>query len=105
MNEETLCKRRRNVNKLHKINKNEIGSSPPTLASERDDINEMDQEEEISMNNGTKSDLSEINQIELKCNGEKAQETPKKNFLQQNQNCDDVTVERKEKHNIGGRDH
>ena len=68
----------------------------------------MLQEEEISKNSGTETDLREINQTEARCNGEKPQETPKKNFLQENQNCDEVTVEKKDKksdHNTGGRAH
>ena len=55
------------------------------------------------MNNGTETDLSEINQTP-----QEHQETPEKSFLQENQNCDEVTVERKEKksyHNTGGRTH
>ena len=106
LNQETLCKRRRkrspyekklNLNKLHKINKNKIASSSPTLSSERDDISEMHQVEEISMNSGAVTDLSEINLTEARCNGEKPQKTPRKNFLQKNRNCDEVTVERKHK--------
>ena len=57
----------------------------------------MHQREELSTNSGTETDLSETNQIEARCNREKAQETPKKNFLQENQNCDGVIVERKGK--------
>ena len=51
------------------------------------------------MNIGTETDLSEVNQNEARCNEEKPQETPIKNFLQENQNCDEVTVERKDKKN------
>ena len=89
LNQETFCKRRRpyektlNINKLNKINKNKIVSSSPTLASEKDDISEMHQEE-ISMNSRTETDLSEINQTEVRCNEEKPQEIPQKNFLQEN---------------------
>ena len=48
---------------MHKINKNKIVSSSPTLASERVNISEINQEEKISMNYRTKTDLSKINQI------------------------------------------
>ena len=105
LNQETFSKRRRkrgpyekklNVKKLHKINKKKVLSSSPTLTSERDDISEMHQEKEISMNSGTETDLSEINQNEARFNREKAQETPKNNFLQKNQNYDEVTTERKD---------
>ena len=50
------------------------------------------------MNSGTESDLSEINQIKARCNEEKPQETPPppKIFFQENQNCEEVTVERKD---------
>ena len=70
---------------MHKINKNKTVSSSPTLASEKDDISELHQEEEISKNSGTETDLHEINQTEARCNGEKPQENPKKNFPQENQ--------------------
>ena len=85
LNQEIFCKRRRlyektlNINKLNKINKNKIVSSTPTLASEKDDISEMHQEE-ISMNSGTETDLK-INQTEVRCNEEKPQEPPKKTFF------------------------
>ena len=82
---------------MHKINKNKIVSSSPTLVSKKDNISEMHQEEEISKNSATETDLHEINQTEAKCNGEKPQETSKKNFLQENKNCDEVTVEKKDK--------
>ena len=68
LNQETFCKRRRkrrpyekklNVNKLHKKDKNKIISDSPTLASARDGISEMHQEEEIFMNNGIETDLRE----------------------------------------------
>ena len=79
-NEETFCKRRRkrgpyekklNINKLHNISKNKITSSSLTLASEKDDIRKMHQEEGFPMNIGTETDLSEINQNEARCNEEK----------------------------------
>ena len=117
LNQGTFCKRRckrepsekkLNINKLHKINKNKIISSSPTLASEKDDISEMHQEEEISKSSGTETGLREINQTGARCNGQKPQETPKKNFLQENQNCDEVTIEKKNlksDHNTGGRAH
>ena len=57
----------------------------------------MHQVEGISINSGTETDLSEINQIEARCNEEKPQETLNENFFQENQNCDEVTVERKDK--------
>ena len=56
----------------------------------------MHQEEGISMNSGTETDLSQLNQIEARCNGGKPQETPKKNFIQENRNWYEVTVERKD---------
>ena len=66
---------------MHKINKNKIVSSSPTLASEEDDNSEMHQEE-LSMNSGTETDLSEKNQTEARCYEEKPQETPpQKTFL------------------------
>ena len=49
------------------------------------------------MNNETETDLGETNQTEVRCNGEKAQETTESNFLKKNQNCDEVTIERKDK--------
>ena len=57
-------------------------------------------QQEISMNSGTETDLSEINQTEARCNEEKPQETPPKNLFQENQNCDEVTVERKDKKKV-----
>ena len=94
---------------MNKINKNKIVSSSFKSVSESGDISEMHQEEELFTNSGTETDLRKINQTEARCNGEKAQETPKKNFLQENQNCDEITVERKYKkkryHNAGGRAH
>ena len=84
---------------MHKINKNKIVSSSPTLASEEDDNSEMHQEE-LSMNSGTETDLSEKNQTEARCYEEKPQETPQKNFLEENQNCDEVTVEREDKKEV-----
>ena len=82
---------------MHKINKKQTASSSPTLASKKD-ISELHQVEGISINSGTETDLSEINQIEARCNEEKPQETPnEENFFQENQNCDEVTVERKDK--------
>ena len=81
---------------MHKINKKQTVSSSPTLASKKD-ISEIHQVEGISINSGTETDLSEINQIEARCNEEKPQETPNENFFQENQNCDEVTVERKDK--------
>ena len=81
---------------MHKINKKQTASSSPTLASKKD-MSEMHQVEGISINSGTETDLSEINQIEARCNEEKPQETPNENFFQENQNCDEVTVERKDK--------
>ena len=68
LNQETFCERRRkrrpyekklNVNELHKKDKNKIVFSSPTLASARDGISEMHQEEEIFMNNGIETDLRE----------------------------------------------
>ena len=56
----------------------------------------MHQVEGISINSGTETDLSKINQIEARCN-EEPQETPNENFFQENQNYDEVTVERKDK--------
>ena len=85
------------VNKLHAINENKTVSSSPTLASKKDYISEMHQKEEISMNNGTKIDLREINPTKARCNGEKAQETWEEDFLKKNQSCDEVPVERKDK--------
>ena len=66
---------------MHKINKNKIVSRSPPLASEKDDISEMHQEEEIFKNSGTETNLRAINQTEARCNGEKPQETPKKNLF------------------------
>ena len=60
----------------------------------------MHQEEGISMNSGTETDLSQLNQAEARCSGEKPQETPKKNFIQENRNWDEVTVERKDKKHV-----
>lgn len=60
---------------MYAINKNKIVSSSLTLASKKDYISEMHQKEEISMNNGTKIDLREINPTKATCNGEKTQET------------------------------
>ena len=56
----------------------------------------MHQEEGISMNSGIETDLSQLNQAEARCTGEKPQETPKKNFIQENRNWYEVTVERKD---------
>ena len=56
---------------MHNISKNKITSSSLTLASEKDDIRKMHQEEGFPMNIGTETDLSEINQNEAKCNEEK----------------------------------
>ena len=85
---------------MYAINKNKIVSSSPTLASKKDYISEMHQKEEISLNNGTKIDLREINPTKATCNGEKAQETWQEGFLKKNQNCDEVPVERKDKKTI-----
>ena len=84
---------------MHKINKNKIVSSSPTLASEEDDNSEVHQEE-LSMNSGTETDLSEKNQTEARYYEEKPQETPQKNFFEENQNCDEVTVEREDKKEV-----
>ena len=56
---------------MHNISKNKITSSSLTLASEKDDIRKMHQEEGFPMNIGTETDLSEINQNEARCNEEK----------------------------------
>ena len=66
---------------MHNISKNKITSSSLTLAREKDDIRKMHQEEGFPMNIGTETDLSEVNQNEARCNEEKPQETPIKNFL------------------------
>ena len=58
---------------MNNSSKNKTTSSSLTLASEKDDIGKM--------NLGTETDLSEINQNEARCNEEKPQETPIKNFL------------------------
>ena len=56
---------------MRNISKNKITSSSLTLASEKDDIRKMHQEEGFPMNIGTETDLSEINQNEARCNEEK----------------------------------
>ena len=56
---------------MRNISKNKITSSSLTLASKKDDIRKMHQEEGFPMNIGTETDLSEINQNEARCNEEK----------------------------------